>query len=84
MTQNFSNGLKPPTRQLLYRDYNRDYRGFIVIYRGFVGDAVATQLYGDYFINHDIRIPFFPTSTMESRNVFFVAQVFVEEKFGYD
>ena len=35
-----------------------------------------TQLYGDYFINHEIRIPSLTNQYfMESRSFFFVAQV---------
>ena len=35
-----------------------------------------TQLYGDYFISHDIRIPFLTNQdSMESRRVFFVAHL---------
>ena len=39
---------------------------------GYIGDY-TTQLYRDYFINH-YKDPYKPSSIMESRKVFFVAQ----------
>ncbi len=61
-------------------------KGFLRLFRGFVGDeiyGIPTQLCGDYFINHDIRIPGGlnnQDASMESvyGRFFFVAQVFVK------
>ena len=41
-----------------------------------LGMTFPTQLYGDYFISHEIRIPSLTIQdSMESRRVFFVAHL---------
>ena len=45
----------------------------------FVGDEILPSYIGHYFINHEIRIPSLTIQdSIESRRVFFVAQVLVE------
>ena len=63
-------GNEVPRDGLVHKVSNEKNPGWL----GFIG-GYTTQLYRDYFIYHEIRIPIKETSIMESRRVFFVAQV---------
>ena len=42
--------------------------GIIDDYRGYIGDEILSKYVGDYFINHDTRIPIKPTKLLNNQD----------------